>query len=714
LTHAKWAEVKRNQYKKRILIRKAVCPCFQDVQVDLDRVDAEYQESGPPDVLDSCCCELQDCQNLDTNLPGYVTIPHLQGEAVVDADVESNSGSEQSGAEHVSLDQQEQLISEHMIATGTETAQDALSCFSVFQKKIDLMQQTAKKIIENEKKIKLQRHDGTYVAVPDLGGRQAANIVLQDLHQATQNFTPAMQQELETASAQLDSSVTPDSEALKIATGAPLNAYHPQTWAAAFVEFFYGDGTPGLNRQTPLLFEEWASCLQEREELEYQVPSDRTIYKTRSPNRWVKPEILAMLHDGQRRLKMFAGAKACVNRAGFHLDVRNIAKATVDDFIGAVGAFDSAHDALASDAPSESARACLRALLFATASVPGTEGYRIRQRHFGLGLNLLFNPCTLFFTLNLADTRSPIVLQLDQGPEKCKAERTIDLYANTISMPSLREMHARIAQNPRSQGRFFLLKHELFLRHVLGLKMFHYGNKRFEARLHQEDYFAASLQPALVFAPAAGFGLGEAQARGFKHTHNKLHATNAADAEFFQRLLRGDDADIEANIKLWQKQCLDAAASIVYESSVEIGHQLNIEIGPEPFSEKQQAKSKMDGGCNVDGSLRKHVPLQPPMEEEHMCTETALAEAESRPPRAAFDIPLTGSSHSIMPAYSLLQAFPCAHDALPPPHAIPFDEQTQSLLTHEKKSNRKRNFGRCSEMGAGICDRCVQNARTKP
>ena len=267
-----------------------------------------------------------------------------------------------------------------------------------------------------------------------------------------------MQQELETASAQLDSSVTPDSEALKIATGAPLNAYHPQTWAAAFVEFFYGDGTPGLNRQTPLLFEEWASCLQEREELEYQVPSDRTIYKTRSPNRWVKPEILAMLHDGQRRLKMFAGAKACVNRAGFHLDVRNIAKATVDDFIGAVGAFDSAHDALASDAPSESARACLRALLFATASVPGTEGYRIRQRHFGLGLNLLFNPCTLFFTLNLADTRSPIVVQLDQGPEKCKAERTIDLYANTISMPSLREMHARIAQNPRSQGRFFLAK----------------------------------------------------------------------------------------------------------------------------------------------------------------------------------------------------------------------------------------------------------------
>ena len=59
---------------------------------------------------------------------------------------------------------------------------------------------------------------------------------------------------------------------------------------------------------------------------------------------------------------------------------------------------------------------CAEILLFATSSVPGTEGYRVRQRHLGFSINLLFNPCVLFSTLPIANTRSPIVLLLDDGP----------------------------------------------------------------------------------------------------------------------------------------------------------------------------------------------------------------------------------------------------------------------------------------------------------
>ena len=264
------------------------------------------------------------------------------------------------------------------------------------------------------------------------------------------------------------------------------------------------------------------------------MPGGETKYIAASPNRFVKPEILAFMHDGRRRLGMMAGAKACMNRSGFNLDVKNLAKTTVEDFVGAITTFETAHDALSSSVPSDPAKACLKALIFSTAAVPGTEGYRIRQRHFGLGLNLLFNPCVLFFTLNLVDTRSPIVLQLDEGPGNATSTRSINLYTGHITMPSLREMHARIAQNPRAQGRFFLLKHELFLRHVLGLGTFHYGRLKFEFQQYPEDFCSASLQPGLAFAPTAGFGLGEAQARGFKHTHNKLHATTAADVDFLK------------------------------------------------------------------------------------------------------------------------------------------------------------------------------------
>ena len=38
-----------------------------------------------------------------------------------------------------------------------------------------------------------------------------------------------------------------------------------------FVPWFFGDGTWNLDRDVALLFEEWASTLQNREELEYHL-----------------------------------------------------------------------------------------------------------------------------------------------------------------------------------------------------------------------------------------------------------------------------------------------------------------------------------------------------------------------------------------------------------------------------------------------------------
>ena len=526
-----------------------------------------------------------------------------------------------------------------------------------------------------------------YISVPDHGGRRVADTMLQDLHSAAKDFNDNVQQELENLAAQVDSSVAP-TEALHVPTGKPMNAFQPGSWACAFTEFFFGDGTPGLLRDTALLFEEWASCLQEREELQYSLPDDIKKYEAESPNRFVKPEILAFMHDGRRRLGMLTGARACLNRTGFKGDVAQIAKASVEDFIGAVSTFDTANEALASSTPSEPARACLKALLFATSNVPGTEGYRIRQRHFGLACNLLFSPCTLFFTLNLSDTRSPIVLMLDEGPEIHQSSRKLNLFTNELPMPSLRSMHEKISQNPRAQGRFFLLKHELFLRHVIGLGIFHFGRKNFEARPYQEDFVAGSLQSCLTPVPAAGFGLGEAQARGFEHTHNKLHATTAAEAEYFKKLLSGSDEVIEAKIAEWRKQCLQAAATIIFESSTEIGCQLNVQLPTEPFTEQQQKRCRFDGQVNADGTRRRFLALSAPLKQAHIECEENLAKIESRPPKPVFEIPLTNSPHSSSPAYRLLQSFGTPNfssAALREPHDIPFNAVENSIMNSSHK-----------------------------
>lgn len=85
-------------------------------------------------------------------------------------------------------------------------------------------------------------------------------------------------------------------------------------------------------------------------------------------------------------------------------------------------------DPLADSKITESTRAVLKALLVATAGVAGTEGYRVRQRHLGFSMNLLFDPCVLFFTLNFADTRSPIVAFLDDGPDDIPNRRKVNIF----------------------------------------------------------------------------------------------------------------------------------------------------------------------------------------------------------------------------------------------------------------------------------------------
>ena len=75
----------------------------------------------------------------------------------------------------------------------------------------------------------------------------------------------------------------------------------PETWPKCFVEFFYGDAVPNMKERgkkgtgtVHVSVEELFGWLQDREELEYHLPSDTVPYKARATSRFDTPEFTAI------------------------------------------------------------------------------------------------------------------------------------------------------------------------------------------------------------------------------------------------------------------------------------------------------------------------------------------------------------------------------------------------------------------------------------
>ena len=87
-----------------------------------------------------------------------------------------------------------------------------------------------------------------------------------------------------------------------------------------------------------------------------------------------------------------------------------------------------------------------------------------------------------------------------------------------------------------------------------------------------------------------------------------------------------------------------------------------LDLPPEPFTEKQQRQSKMDGSLEDDNITKRDlVKVQPPLEQEHVGRERLAAAAGNRTPlkgAAAFrEMPLTCAHQSSFPAYRLRGSF---------------------------------------------------------
>ena len=237
-------------------------------------------------------------------------------------------------------------------------------------------------------------------------------------------------------------------------TEKPLDSFDCRTWPASFVEFWFGDGAPNLDRQRPMLFEQVARRLIETEELEYSLASDLEPYEASCQSRFNNPEIIAVLGDVVRRLRLLRGTRAAVGRKGFSADLKALATASLEDFMQAMNLAkpgDSISTACARPDMPAKVKTALRTLLLSTSDVPGTEGRKTQLRFDGHGNNLLFGAASFFATPNFADTYSPLVLQLHEGPGKDShlntsgaAQPAANITRAQPPMPSLEQMMAPI------------------------------------------------------------------------------------------------------------------------------------------------------------------------------------------------------------------------------------------------------------------------------
>jgi hypothetical protein len=124
--------------------------------------------------------------------------------------------------------------------------------------------------------------------------------------------------------------------------------------------------------------------------------------------------------------------------------------------------------------------------------------------------------------------------------------------------------------------------------------------------------------------------------------------------QWLRKALRRGGQGFIAAVRELRDALLETAASVQYESVNESGRQLGVlELPPEPFAEKQQRQSRMDGGEDEDGSLRECVPIAPPVVQPYIERERNRAAAENRLPLVGGDayreLPLTGAFQSTFP-----------------------------------------------------------------
>jgi hypothetical protein len=392
LSHATWATIKRDEYMNIVRDRKAQCATFAHVVLREDEATTRLPADGIPDHIQCCTQLVEGSSKAPLQLVGPASrAPEIgKGEEAGDNSEESDDEEEarvggaqpDTDAAGIGADQPDMQYLHENVAVSTialDPVHDIapVKMMQALSANITAMEQHAAEIVKNEKKAMVERSDGTLQPVVDEGGRHSLKSMVLDVQSIVRSFDHKTQTQLEAAQAGADARRAVSTEALAVPTQKPLDSFDARTWPACYTEWWFGDGAPNLARERPMLFEQVAQRLINLEELEYSLQTDTEPYIAACQSRFNTPEIIAVLGDVIRRLRLLKGTKAAIGRKGFSTDLKVIASATSEDFMEAMAIAkprDSIGTACArADMPAK-VKTALRTLLLSTSDVPGTEG----------------------------------------------------------------------------------------------------------------------------------------------------------------------------------------------------------------------------------------------------------------------------------------------------------------------------------------------------
>ena len=563
-----------------------------------------------------------------------------------------------------------EALNEHEVVIGVDprfgNLCETADKWSSMQEKFALLKNEVPKLIK-------QHHDPDALPTERVAAEAYCKTIAVDLQEVLKKLSKYDAAKLDQIVAEVPQTLH---EALAIPTDKPMSTFRAGTYPACYAEFFYGDACPFLPRPRNISVKEVFRTLQNREELQYTLPTDTEEYVAQKRSRFDTPEFVALFADVLRRMNTLQSMKTAFDREGFQKDMKLIAHVTSEQFLEAQTAIMTG---TRSTLPPEVA-AALRHVDFATALVPLTDGHKMRLRHFGHAINIQNGPLGTFSTHNYADTYHPLMPLLCESLDQLQLRQEPD-------MPTLQQMHKMSAASPRSSAKFWLLKYELSNRHYYGIDKMHIGHHYIKSVTGwRRDGYASSGAMGLAGYAQSSLAVGESQERGFEHCHDKKTSIPAplvdqtrmlqecAEASLrAKELLSHSDAqpptsdaqplasheEMNAKMKAYNDKLIAFVSTRQYESSVLPAKQLGSTLPPSPFSERQQRQSKYDGLLEQDGVTTR--PLIDIKEEEppaHIARDQRAAAAERRPPAHTYsELLLTGCPLSALPAYQLPQYF---------------------------------------------------------
>ena len=189
-----------------------------------------------------------------------------------------------------------------MIAVDHSNEPGLLETFSAFQTKLTALQEAASRVLAQEHR-QAQEAESS-VGTPAVSSVEAAGAIAaakEQCHTMVLETQELAKKLTKAEHKRMADTFAEHAEACVSTSGSPLSMFTPETWAKCFVEFFYGDALPNMkergrkgNGTTYVAMEDLFAWLQDREELEYQLPSDAVPYRARATSRFDTPECTAI------------------------------------------------------------------------------------------------------------------------------------------------------------------------------------------------------------------------------------------------------------------------------------------------------------------------------------------------------------------------------------------------------------------------------------